>query len=228
MAAGINVWTTLNVQHIESLNDVIAQITGVAVKETLPDTVLERADEVELIDITPDKLMERLTAGKIYIPAQAERASSISFRRGISSRCGNCRFDRPPATCSRTSRLPAKKEPRYRLGIHPSGYWCVLVQVQRMRESFAPQSGWQPRSGAEWLAVAVNTGAEHRHPAAAVESTARNLRLAETLGADTQTLVGSNVAETLLDFARVRNVTKIVAGKTAQTTLETVVRENRG
>ena len=74
LAAGINVWTTLNVQHIESLNDVIAQITGVAVKETLPDTVLERADEIELIDITPDKLMERLAAGKVYIPAQAERA----------------------------------------------------------------------------------------------------------------------------------------------------------
>src|SRR5262249_7293720 len=67
LAAGTDVWTTLNVQHIESLNDVIAQITGVAVKETLPDTVLERADEIELIDITPDKLMERLSAGKIYL-----------------------------------------------------------------------------------------------------------------------------------------------------------------
>src|SRR6266436_9995051 len=71
LAAGIDVWTTLNVQHVESLNDVIAQITGVAVKETLPDTVLERADEIELIDIPPDKLMERLATGKVYIPAQA-------------------------------------------------------------------------------------------------------------------------------------------------------------
>ena len=82
LAAGIDVWTTLNVQHIESLNDVIAQITGVAVKETLPDTVLERADEIELIDITPDKLMERLAAGKVYIPAQAERALKNFFQKG--------------------------------------------------------------------------------------------------------------------------------------------------
>lgn len=82
LAAGVNVWTTLNVQHIESLNDVIAQITGVAVKETLPDTVLERADEIELIDITPDKLMERLTAGKVYVPAQAERALKNFFQKG--------------------------------------------------------------------------------------------------------------------------------------------------
>ncbi|HEX3600019.1 MAG TPA: sensor histidine kinase KdpD, partial [Lacipirellulaceae bacterium] len=82
LAAGINVWTTLNVQHVESLNDVIAQITNVTVKETLPDTVLERADEIELIDITPDKLMERLSAGKVYIPAQAERALNNFFQKG--------------------------------------------------------------------------------------------------------------------------------------------------
>src|SRR6185369_6456839 len=82
LAAGINVWTTLNVQHIESLNDVIAQITGVAVKETVPDTLLERADEIELIDITPDKLMERLSRGKVYVPAQAERALKNFFQKG--------------------------------------------------------------------------------------------------------------------------------------------------
>jgi two-component system sensor histidine kinase KdpD len=80
LAAGISVWTTLNVQHIESLNDVISQITGVAVKETLPDTVLERADDIELADITPDKLVERLSAGKVYVPAQAERALKNFFQ----------------------------------------------------------------------------------------------------------------------------------------------------
>ena len=74
LAAGIDVWTTLNVQHVESLNDVIAQITGVVVQETLPDAVVERADEIELIDVTPEELMERLQEGKVYLPAQAERA----------------------------------------------------------------------------------------------------------------------------------------------------------
>ena len=82
LAAGIDVWTTLNVQHIESLNDVIAQITGVVVRETLPDTVLEQADEIELIDITPEELMERLAAGKVYIPPQAERALQNFFQKG--------------------------------------------------------------------------------------------------------------------------------------------------
>ena len=86
LAAGISVWTTLNVQHLESLNDVISQITNVAVKETLPDTVLERANEIELIDMTPDKLIERLAAGKVYLPAQAERALAAFFSEG-KSRC---------------------------------------------------------------------------------------------------------------------------------------------
>src|SRR5262245_5793864 len=79
--AGIEVYTTLNVQHIESLNDVIAQITGVVVRETLPDAVLERADEIELIDLTPEELMERLKAGKVYVPHQAERALQNFFQK---------------------------------------------------------------------------------------------------------------------------------------------------
>src|SRR4051812_1128745 len=74
LQAGINVWTTLNVQHVESLNDVIAQITHVVVRETLPDAVLERADDIELIDLTPEELVIRLQAGKVYLPSQAERA----------------------------------------------------------------------------------------------------------------------------------------------------------
>lgn len=116
LAAGINVWTTLNVQHIESLNDVIAQITGVAVKETLPDTVLERADEIDLIDITPDKLVERLAAGKVYMPAQAERALRISFRRAISPRCANYRYGKRQPACSATWKRPASSGQRPRLG----------------------------------------------------------------------------------------------------------------
>src|SRR5262245_25859301 len=79
--AGIDVWTTLNVQHIESLNDIIAQISGVTVRETIPDAVFERADELELIDITPEELAERLEAGKVYLPAQAERAIRQFFQK---------------------------------------------------------------------------------------------------------------------------------------------------
>ncbi len=108
LAAGISVWTTLNVQHIESLNDVISQITNVAVKETLPDTVLERAHEIELIDLTPDKLIERLAAGKVYLPAQAERPLRTFFKRATSSHFESCRYGRRRAASNRMSKWLAK------------------------------------------------------------------------------------------------------------------------
>lgn len=216
LAAGIDVWTTLNVQHIESLNDVIAQITGVAVKETLPDTVLERADEIELIDITPDKLMERLAAGKVYIPAQAERAlknffqkSNLVALRELSLRQAASRVqqDVEIARQERAAVAPWLTSERLLVCVGPSPTNARIIRAtKRLARSL----------GAEWLAVAVDTGIEGRRSTAIKELTARNLRLAEQLGAETQTLVGSNVADVLLDFARSRNVTKIVAGKTAQ------------
>src|SRR6476660_2564181 len=216
LAAGVNVWTTLNVQHIESLNDVIAQITGVAVKETLPDTVLERADEIELVDITPDKLMERLAAGKVYIPAQAERALKNFFQKGnlvalreLSLRQAASRVQRDVeiARLERAVVAPWLTSERLLVCVGPSPTNArILRATKRLARSL----------GAEWLAVAVDTGTEGRRSAAIKEFTARNLRMAEQLGAETQTLVGRNVADALLDFARSRNVTKIVAGKTAQ------------
>ena len=214
--AGIDVWTTLNVQHIESLNDVIAQITGVAVKETLPDTVLERADEIELIDITPDTLMERLSAGKVYIPAQAERAlknffqkSNLVALRELSLRqtASRVQQDVEVARQERAAGVPWLTSERLLVCVGPSPTNARIVRAtKRLARSL----------GAEWLAVAVETGDGAPRSAVIKEHTARNLRLAEQLGAETQTLVGRNVADTLLDFARSRNVTKIVAGKTAQ------------
>ena len=79
LSRGINVYTTVNIQHIESLNDVVAQITGVRVRETVPDSILDRADAIELVDITPDDLIQRLTDGKVYVPKQAERALEHFF-----------------------------------------------------------------------------------------------------------------------------------------------------
>ena len=216
LAAGIDVWTTLNVQHIESLNDVIAQITGVAVKETLPDTVLERADEIELIDITPDKLMERLAAGKVYIPAQAERALKNFFQKGnlvalrelsLRQTASRVQQDVESARLERSAAAPWVTSERLLVCVGPSPTSARIVRAtKRLARSL----------GAEWLAVAVDIGVEGRNSTVVKEHTARNLRLAEQLGADTQILVGRNVAEVLLDFARSRNVTKIVVGKTAQ------------
>jgi two-component system sensor histidine kinase KdpD len=216
LAAGIHVWTTLNVQHIESLNDVIAQITGVAVRETLPDTVLERADEIELIDIAPDKLLERLVAGKVYVPAQAERALRNFFQKGnlvalrelsLRQAASRVQQDVDLARQQRAAAAPWITSERLLVCVGPSPTSARIIRAtKRLARSL----------GAQWLAVAVETGIEGRHSADVKEHTARNLRLAEQLGAETHTLVGSNVADALLDFARSRNVTKIVVGKTAQ------------
>jgi len=215
LAAGIDVWTTLNVQHIESLNDVIAQITGVAVKETLPDTVIERADEIELIDIQPAKLMERLASGKVYIPSQAERAlknffqkSNLVALRELSLRQAANRLQRDVETArqERSAAAPWMTSERLLVCVGPSPTSARIIRAtKRLATSL----------GAEWLAVSVDTGTESRQ-ATAMESTSRNLHLAETLGAYTHSLVGDSVAASLLEFARSRNVTKIVAGKTAQ------------
>ena len=107
--AGIDVWTTLNVQHIESLNDVIAQITGVVVRETLPDAVLEQADEIELIDLTPEELVERLQAGKVYLPQQAERALQELLPEG------------QPGRAARTVAAAGGQSPAARRGGGPPG-----------------------------------------------------------------------------------------------------------
>ena len=215
LEAGIDVWTTLNVQHVESLNDVIAQITGVVVRETLPDAVVERADEIELIDITPEELMERLQAGKVYIPQQAERALGSFFQksnllalRELSLRQAATRLhqDVEAARRQQAGAGPWATSERLLVCVGPSPTSAKIIRTaKRMAAAF----------GAEWLAVAVETGGAGSK-ATLHELTARNLRLAESLGAEAHTLIGDNVAETVLDYARSRNVTKIIVGKTAQ------------
>jgi two-component system sensor histidine kinase KdpD len=216
LEAGVDVWTTLNVQHIESLNDVVAQITGVVVRETLPDAVLERANEIALIDLTPDELMERLKAGKVYVPRQAERALTNFFHktnlvalRELSLRQAASRLHRDveAARHDRAATVPWATSERLLVCVGPSPTSAKIIRAcKRMAAAF----------GAEWLAVAVDTARESRTSAAAHQLVARHLRLAEQLGAEPSTLVGDNVANTVLEFARSRNVTKIVVGKTTQ------------
>jgi two-component system sensor histidine kinase KdpD len=216
LQAGINVWTTLNVQHVESLNDVIAQITSVVVRETLPDAVLEKADEIELIDITPAELLERLQEGKVYVPKQAERALQHFFQktnlvalRELSLRQAAMRLQRDveAARHERSARAPWATAERVLVCVGPSP---TSAQIIRATKRLAVSMG------AEWLAVAVNPGVEGPRSRAVREQLASNLRLAETLGAESTTLVGRNVADTVLQFASSRNVTKIVIGKTSQ------------
>ncbi len=216
LQAGINVWTTLNVQHVESINDVIAQITGVIVRETLPDAVLEKADEIELVDITPEELLDRLQEGKVYIPPQAERALQHFFQktnlvalRELSLRQAAMRLQRDveAARLERAALAPWATTERVLVCVGPSPTSARIIRgTKRLASSL----------GAEWIAVAVDSGVEGPRSAAVSEQTAGNLRLAEQLGAEARTLVGRKVADTVLQFAASRNVTKIVIGKTSQ------------
>jgi two-component system sensor histidine kinase KdpD len=213
--AGINVWTTLNVQHVESLNDVIAQITGVVVRETLPDAVLERADEIELIDLTPEELLERLAEGKVYIPQQAQRALQNFFQRqnltalrelSLRQAADRLRRDVDAARDALRRTQPWATSERLLVCAGPSPTTARLIRTaKRMAAAF----------GAEWMAAVVETPGRATSPQAQARI-AHHLRLAEQLGATTHVLSGTHVAETVLEFARARNVTKIIIGKSAQ------------
>jgi two-component system sensor histidine kinase KdpD len=214
LEAGISVYTTLNVQHVESLNDVIAQITGVIVRETLPDTILEQADDIELVDLTPEELIDRLREGKVYVTQQAERALQHFFQKGnllalreLSLRQVAQRLskDVEAARQEKAVQGPWPTNERLLVCVGPSPTSAKLIRTaKRMAAAF----------GAEWLVVAIETRdanlrSEARH------KVAHHLRLAEQLGAEIHTLVGDNVAGAILDYACSRNVTKIVVGKTA-------------
>jgi len=211
LEAGINVNTTVNVQHIESLNDLVAQITGVIVRETVPDSVIERADQIELIDITPEELIQRLKLGKIYEPKQAEQALRSFFRLGnltalreLALRQTAERVNREVQDYRQEHRIENTWPTAERLlvGVGPDPDSLRLVRAaHRMAQSLR----------AEWIAVSVDTGAPI--PAAGHEHVVRALRLAEQLGAETAMLSGSSVSEELLSYARQRNVSKLVVGR---------------
>jgi len=216
LAAGIDVYTTLNVQHLESLNDVVAQITGVTVRETVPDGVVDRAAEIELVDLPAEELRKRLAEGKVYIAEVAGRAAENFFREGnlIALRELALRrtADRVDAQM-RSYRLEhAVRETwptaeRILVCIGPSPYAVRLVRAAARMAA---------RLRAEWVAVYVETPRQTRIPEADLEQLERTFRLAEQLGAETVTLSGADVAEEVLSYARRRNVTKLVVGKPAE------------
>ena len=211
--AGIDVYTTLNVQHLDSLNDVVAQITGVVVRETLPDSVLDQADEIELVDLPVEELRKRLEEGKVYIPDQAQRAMSGFFRPGnlialreLALRRTADRVDAQMRLYRRDHSIRSTWPVRERLivSIGPSPFSAKLIRAARRIAE---------RLEAEWIVAFVETPGQ---AGASDETRMRvqaSLRLAEQLGAETVTLTGSNVADSLLSYARSRNVSRVVLGK---------------
>ncbi len=214
--AGINVYTTLNIQHLESLNDVISQITGVKVHETIPDSVIDEASEIELVDLPPDELLVRFKDGKVYVPDQAARAIEKFFRKGnltalreLSLRRAAERVDDQMLAYMQTRAIPGPWPAAERLlvCIGPSQNAERLVRTTRRLAD---------ELKAEWAAIYVETSASTRLTQAERDRIARTMRLAEELGGKTITTTGTTVARSVADYARQHNFTKIIAGKTTQ------------
>jgi two-component system sensor histidine kinase KdpD len=213
LAAGLDVHTAFNVQHLESLNDLIGKITGVVVRETVPDSIFERADQVELVDLPPEELLKRLQEGKVYVPEQAERAVQGFFRPG------NLIALREIALRKTAERVEAQMQ-RYRELHGVAETWPV---AERLLVAIGPGPGaarlvraarrLAERLRAEWVVVYVETPAELRISKQERDRVWQTLRLAERLGAETVTLSGERPAAEILRYARRRNVSKIVVGK---------------
>lgn len=213
LAAGINVYTTLNIQHLETLNDVVAQITGVQVRETVPDRILETAAQIQLVDIPPDELIQRLKDGKVYVPGQAEEALRKFFRPGninalreLALRYTARRVDRQVESYMRLHGIagPWPAGERVMVCVSPSPFSAQLIRIaRRMAEGLQ----------AEWLAVYVEAPRLYPFDEAGKDRLAKNLRLAEELGAETINIPGNDVAEELLELARKRNISQIIIGK---------------
>lgn len=215
LAAGIDVHTAMNVQHLESLNDLVGKITGVVVRETVPDSAFERADQVELVDLPAEELIKRLEEGKVYLPDQAARAVRQFFRPG------NLIALRELALRKTAERVDAQME-RYRQLHGIAETWPVAERLL-LAVSSGPGSARLVRAAralatrlrAQWLVVWVETPSEARLPEEEKRRVWETLRLAEGLGAETAVLSGERPAEEIIRYARRRNVSKIVVGKPA-------------
>src|SRR5512133_2493332 len=213
LEAGIDVYTTLNIQHLESLNDIVAQVTGVVVRETIPDRVIDEASEIEVIDLPPDELLIRLQEGKVYIPEQASRAIEKLFRKGnltalreMSLRRAAERVDDQMRSYLQTRAIPGPWAAGERLlvCISPSPLAEKLVRTTRRLAS---------ELNAEWVAVYVEIASQPENNPANRERIGRVLQLAEELGGKSLTLAGRSIQEAVLDYAHKNNITKVVIGK---------------
>lgn len=214
LAAGISVYTTLNIQHIESVNDIVSQITGVIVRETVPDSFVEQADNIRLIDIPPEDLIKRFKEGKVYVPSQAEQALKKFFRPGninalreLALRFTASNVDQDMTDYMRSHGIagPWPAAGRVMVGVSASPFSAQLIRAaKRLADGLHT----------DFLAVHVETDRQ-RFPnnSADKERLDRNMRLAEDLGAQTFTVVGTDLAQEILDVARSHNVTSLIVGK---------------
>lgn len=226
LAAGIDVYSTLNVQHLESLNDVVARITHVRVNETVPDSILDHANDVEIVDLTPEDLIQRLKEGKVYLPEAAERATQNYFVHGnltalreLALRRTAQRVDDQMVSYMRSHAIEGPWEAGERVLVRvnerPGG--AALVRYGRRLAE---------RLHAAWAAVYVETPAAQYFSDAERDRVADALRVAVRLGGQAITVPGSNVADGIVDYAHANNFTHIVTSTTHRSWWATLMRRS--
>src|SRR6185437_2911684 len=210
--AGIDVCTTLNVQHLESLNDVVGRITGIRVAETVPDPVFDNADDVVVVDLPADELLKRLADGKVYLPDAAARARENFFRKGnlialreLALRRAADRVDAQMRDYRRTRSIDAVWAARERMLVGIAG----TPDDERLVRHAARLA---QKLEADWIAVHVDVAQWRRHGKQARRRIADTLALVHSLGAETATIPGTDAAEALLVFARQHNANRLVLG----------------
>jgi two-component system sensor histidine kinase KdpD len=213
LEAGIDVYTTLNVQHVESMRNTVAQITGVWVHETIPDTIVDMAAEIKLVDLPPDELLERLKQGKVYVPEQIAHAINDFFRKGnltalreVTMRVAAEHVDKQVQAYMQTHavRGPWPATERILVCIGPGSLGNRLVRNGRILAS---------QLDAEWFAVYVETPGIIPLSSAQQDRLAATLRLAERLGAKVLKLQGHSIVTAVTEYANAHNITKVVVGK---------------
>jgi two-component system sensor histidine kinase KdpD len=218
LSHGIDVYTAVNIQHIESLNDVVAQITHVRVRETVPDSVFDRADAIELIDLTPDDLIQRLKEGKVYVPNQAERAlehyfspGNLTALRELALRRTAERVDEQLLTHMQANAIagPWAAGERLLVCVSEDPRAAGLVRYTRRMAD---------RLHAQWTAISIETRRSLQLSDEQRDRLADTMRLAEALGGEALTIpaVGRRIADDVIRFAHANNVTQIVIGKSTR------------
>jgi two-component system sensor histidine kinase KdpD len=215
---GTNVYTTVNIQHIESLNDVVAQITGVRVRETVPDSILDRADAIELVDITPDDLIQRLREGKVYVPKQAERALEHFFSPANLTALRELALRR---TAERVDeQLLMEMQARAISGPWPAGDRLLVCVSEDPRAAGLVRytKRLADRLHAPWTALYVETKRSLQLTEEERDRVADTLRLAQALGGEQVTIPGGDrrIADDVITFAQANNITQVIVGKSTR------------
>ncbi|WP_343465076.1 two-component system sensor histidine kinase KdpD [Pantoea sp.] len=216
LEAGIDVITTVNVQHLESLNDVVAGITGIQVRETVPDPFFDSADEVVLVDLPPDDLRQRLKEGKVYVGDRAERAIENFFRKGNLFALRELALRRTADRVDDQMRAWRDRQGRDKVWHTRDAILLCIGDDTGSEKLVRTAARLAARLGSEWHAVYVETPRLNRLPETRRRGILRTLQLAQELGAETATLSDPDEARAVLRYAREHNLGKIVTGRQPQ------------